>query len=128
MMKHPAADWSQLPHFLAVARTGSLRAAAEVLGSTHATVDRNLKALEQAYGVRFFDRSSSGLALTTAGEALLPLAEGAETSVIAARRKLAGLDREPRGNVRLSVAPMFATTILPPIIKRFAEAHPEVDV
>ncbi len=127
-MTKQAADWAHMPFFLAVVRTGSLRAAADALGSTHATVDRNLKALEATYGVRFFDRSKSGLSLTVAGEALLPMAEEAEVSVLAARRKLAGLDRAPKGRVRLSVAPMFATSVLPPILARFAEAHPEIEV
>lgn len=127
-MNKQVTDWSHFPYFLAVVRCGSLRAAADALGSTHATVDRNLKALETVYGVRFFDRSKSGLALTTAGEALLPMAEEAEASVLAARRKLTGLDRAPKGTVRLSVAPMVATTVLPPILARFSQAHPEIDV
>ena len=127
-MTQPAPDWTHLPFFLAVARTGSLRAAAQSLGSTHATVDRNLKALEETYGVRFFDRSKSGLSLTTAGESLLPLAEAAEDSVIAARRRLTGLDKQPRGSVRLSVAPSFARFVLPPILAKFSREHPDIDV
>lgn len=73
-----ANDWAQLPYFLAVARFGSLRAAAEEMGATHATVDRNLKALEQAYGACLFNRSRCGLKLTPAGEALILMAETAE--------------------------------------------------
>ena len=81
-------DWARLPYFLAVARGGSLRAAAEATGGTHATVDRNLKALETTYGVRLFERSKAGLVLTPAGEALVPMAEEAEAAVIAGRRRL----------------------------------------
>ena len=36
-------DWAEFPYFLAVARTGSLRAAAEQTGGTHATVDRHIR-------------------------------------------------------------------------------------
>jgi DNA-binding transcriptional LysR family regulator len=72
-----AMDWAELPYFLAVARAGSLRAAAEHVGGTHATVDRHLKSLEASFGVRLFERTRAGLALTTAGEALVPLAEAA---------------------------------------------------
>ena len=121
-------DWAKLPYFLAVARGGSLRAAAETLGGTHATVDRNLKALENAYGVRLFDRSKSGLSLTTAGEALVPLAQEAEASIIAARRRLQGLDREASGTVRLSVPTPFASAILPGILAGFEAAYPEIEL
>ncbi len=75
-------DWARIPYFLEVARSGSLRAASDALGGTHATVDRNLKALESEYGVRLFDRSRNGLTLTAAGETLLPIAEEVERSII----------------------------------------------
>jgi len=123
-----AEEWAKLPYFLAVARSGSLRAAAEGVGGTHATVNRNLKALEAAYGVRLFDRSKSGLALTSAGDALMPLAEEAEAAIIAARRRVQGLDREASGTVRLSVPTPLANQILAPILARFAVAHPEIDL
>ena len=114
--------------FLAAARNGSLRAAADSLGATHATVDRHLKALEAGFSVRLFDRSSSGLALTPAGEALVPLAEEAEAAVIAARRRLSGLDREASGTVRVSVPPVLAYELLAPVFAKFADAYPEIDL
>ena len=121
-------DWAELPYFLAVARTGSLRAAAESIGGTHATVDRHLKALEASYGVRLFERSTTGLVLTEAGQTLLPLAEAAETAVIGARRRVLGLDREAAGTVRVTVPPSLAYNVLPPLFARFAEAHPEIEL
>ena len=63
-------DWEQMPFFLAVARTGSLRSAAEQLGATHATVRRHVEALEAGYGVQLFRRTRRGLTLTGAGETL----------------------------------------------------------
>ncbi len=123
-----AADWGEFPYFLAVARTGSLRAAAEVVGGTHATVDRHLKSLEAAYGVRLFDRSPAGLSLTPAGETLLPQAEAAEQVVITARRKVAGLDRVPTGRVHLSLPPWLAYDVLAPALARFAAAHPGIEL
>lgn len=117
-----------MPFFLEVARSGSLRAAAETLGATHATVDRNLRALEDAYGVRLFERSRTGLALTRAGETLLPLAEEAEHSVMTARRRLQGLDQEAAGSVRLSVPTPFATVILPDILVKFERDNPGINL
>ena len=70
-------DWEQLPYFLAVARAGSLRAAAEVLGTSHVKVSRHLKALESTYGVALVRRTQRGIHLTPAGTQLLPIAEEA---------------------------------------------------
>ncbi len=123
-----AIDWAELPYFLAVARTGSLRAAADLVGGTHATVDRHLRALEAAYSVRLFERSTTGLSLTPAGESLLPMAEEAELAVIGARRRIEGLDREAAGTVRVTVPPALAYDVLPPIFARFADQHPDIDL
>ncbi|MCP5087499.1 MAG: LysR family transcriptional regulator [Rhodobacteraceae bacterium] len=123
-----AMDWAQLPYFLAVARTGSLRAAADLMGGTHATVDRHLRALEATYGVRLFERSTVGLNLTPAGESLLPLVEAAENSVIGARRRIEGLDKEAAGVVRVTAALFLAHDILSPIFARFATHYPDIEL
>lgn len=119
-------DWTELPYFLAVARTGSLRAAAEEVGGTHATVNRHLQALEAAYGVRLFDRTRSGLTLTSAGEALRPMAETAEEAVLGARARIQGLDREASGLVRVSIPPTLSSDVLPDIFADFSQAHPDI--
>ena len=123
-----AMDWEQMPYFLAVARTGSLRSAAEQLRATHGTVNRHLSALENAYGVQLFRRTRAGLELTTAGEALLPIAEDAETLFLGARRRLQGLDRQETGTVRFSMTGTMAYEIVAPILERFFQAYPEIDV
>lgn len=121
-------DWTRMPFFLAVARTGSLRAASDELKATHATVDRNLRALEEEYGVRLFERSRQGLSLTEAGQMLLPFAEEAEVSLISARRKLQGLDSEPRGLVRLSIPTTFAYIVLPSILAKFERKYADIEL
>ncbi len=121
-------DWRQVPYFLAVARTGSLRAAAQQLKANHGTVDRHLKALESEYGVQLFSRTKKGLTLTEAGRILMPIAQDAETLLIAARRRLGGLDREETGTVRVSVPPILAYYVMAPIFARFFKAHPGIDL
>lgn len=121
-------DWAQMPYFLAVARSGSLRAAAEILGASHGTVNRQLQALEASYGVQLFRRSRSGVTLTEAGQSLLPVAEEAENSFLGARRIMQGLDRQPTGTVRFSVTGTMGYEIIAPILVRFFEAYPEIDL
>lgn len=52
--------WDDLAIILAIARAGSLTGAARVLGWTHSTVFRNITAIEEKTGVRFFDRFDHG--------------------------------------------------------------------
>ncbi|MEM8789547.1 MAG: LysR family transcriptional regulator [Pseudomonadota bacterium] len=128
MTTERADTWGDMPYFLALARTESLRAAADRLNSTHATVRRRLGALEAACGARLFDRSVDGFALTDAGRAILPRAEAAEREVLAARRQLAGLDQEAAGNVRVTAPPSLAFDVLPPIFAAFSAANPQISL
>ncbi len=121
-------DWELLPHFLAVARAGNLRAAAQLIGANYGTVNRNIQALEASYGVRLFQRSRRGFALTEFGEALLPQAEAVERQVIAARKSVEGLDRSEAGKIRFSVSPTLAYSFVAPMIARFSDLYPDIDV
>ena len=97
-------DWEQMPYFLAVARAGSLRGAAEALGTTHVKVNRHINALEAAYGVALVRRSQRGISLTPAGAKLLPIAEDAEGTFLHARRSLMGLDQQMTGDIHFSTS------------------------
>ncbi|MDX8350279.1 LysR family transcriptional regulator [Cognatiyoonia sp. IB215446] len=121
-------DWEQMPFFLAVARSGSLRSAAEQLGATHATVRRHVEALEATYGVQLFRRSRKGLTLTAAGETLMPEAQEAERLLARARNGLQGLDREASGKIRLSVDPMTGHLLLAPVFAEFGRIYPQIDL
>lgn len=121
-------DWSAIPFFLAIARHGSLRSAAQSLGATHATVDRHIKALEHSYGVRLFTRTRGGMKLTPAGESLLPMAEAAEDAMNGARARVLGLDQEATGQVHVSVPPVMAYGFLPKLFGDFARAYPDIDL
>ena len=121
-------DWEQMPYFLAAARLGTLRGAAEQLQATHATVRRHIEVLEASYGVQLFRRTRRGLELTDAGRSLIPIAEQAETLLFGARRRLQGQDREAAGVVKFSMAGTMAYEIISPILADFSEAHPEIDL
>ena len=53
-------DWNDLRHFLAVARTGSTLAASRALGVNQTTTARRIAMLEEAIGVKLFDRRQAG--------------------------------------------------------------------
>jgi len=123
-----ALDWEQMPYFLAIARGGTMRAAAEMMGASHAKVGRHLDALEAHYGVQLFRRTKTGLELTEAGRNLLPIAEQAETLFLGARRRMQGLDRQEAGVVRFSLTGTMAYDIVAPILVKFFDHYPEIDV
>ena len=60
-------DWDDVRYFLAVARGGSVRAAAERLGVNHSTVLRRIAQLEERLGANMFEKLPSGYRLTAGG-------------------------------------------------------------
>ena len=64
-------DWDDLRIVLAIARHGSLNAAARALGTTQPTVSRRLDALERSIGGKLFERAANGLSPTPLCKALV---------------------------------------------------------
>ncbi|WP_137921064.1 LysR family transcriptional regulator [Hydrogenophaga sp. 2FB] len=85
----------QLRAFVTVAKIGQLTRAAEALHVTQPAVTGQIKALEEELGVSLFDRRPGRIALTRAGERLLPEAE----KVLEAAGSLMGRARELQGEV-----------------------------
>ena len=118
-------DWDDLRFFLAIARAGSLGAAARQLGVSHPTVGRRLQALEQASGQAFFRRTSQGLVPTAMGEGILNLAEEMESSALAIARRIDGSE-QPEGLLRISSADWFAVYVLAPVLSELVRRYPAV--
>ncbi|MGF1605549.1 MAG: LysR family transcriptional regulator [Rhodothalassiaceae bacterium] len=95
-------DWDDLRHFLAVAETGSLSAAAKDLGTSQPTVGRRLDALETRLGAKLFARTAQGMALTETGTAVLDHARRVRDETAAIARAADKRDGRPSGIVRVS--------------------------
>ncbi len=121
-------NWDNIRLFLAVARAGSLRGAAEQLKVNHATVSRGIKLLEKSLSTRLFDRSRSGLTLTQPGEVLMVSAEKMEQETRTIVAQIAGSETYPSGKVRVSVPSFLAYNFLPPLFARFSQKFPEIDL
>jgi len=121
-------EWSDLRIFLAIARAGTLGAAARTLGQTQPTMGRRLRALETAIGQTLFQRTADGFVLTDEGNAVLEHAERMEEEALAFQRRLAGSNTQLDGMLRLSCSDWFGTYMLAPVLAEFGERHPNVCV
>lgn len=119
---------NQLRTFLAVADTGSVRAAAGELVVTQAAVSASLAAMQKSLGVALVEPDGRGLRLTSAGAAytgyvrriLGLLEEGGRAAAAAA-------DPE-RGELRIAAVTTAAEQIVPGILSGFRRAHPQTGV
>ncbi|TPL43652.1 LysR family transcriptional regulator [Mesorhizobium sp. B2-4-6] len=121
-------DWDDVRYFLAVARAGSVRAAAERLGVNHSTVLRRVAQLEGRLGAHMFEKLPSGYRLTAAGEEVLELADQMEVSSHQLETRVLGRDQSVRGLLRVTLAPPLATHLLMPDFSDFARLYPDIEM
>src|SRR5438309_366539 len=121
-------DWDDVRYFLAVARGGSVRAAAERLGVNHATVLRRIAQLEERLGVQMFEKLPSGYRLTAAGEEVVEFAGQMEASSHQLETRVFGRDQSVRGLLRVTLAPPLATHLLMPDFADFARLYPDIEM
>lgn len=121
-------EWSDIRLFLAIAREGTLGAAARKLGLTQPTMGRRLKTLEAAVGHSLFQRTPDGFVLTDEGTVVMGHAERMEEEALALQRQLAGTENMLSGSLRISCSDWFGVHILAPILADFRRVHTNVIV
>jgi DNA-binding transcriptional LysR family regulator len=121
-------DWNLIRSFLAVARGGSLSAAARALQSTQPTVGRHINELESGLDVILFQRGRDGFALTEKGLTLYERAEPMEDSATAFIRLAAGSANKIAGTVRITASEVVAAFVLPQILAELAIAEPDIEI
>lgn len=114
--------------FRAVARAGSISAAARDLGWTQPAVSQHLNRLERDAGGPLLLRGSGGVSLTEAGALLARRADVIAAELHAAAEELSGLADLRGGRVRLAAFPSAAATVVPEAVRRLRLAHPEIEV
>ncbi|AQU82622.1 MAG: LysR family transcriptional regulator [Halomonas sp.] len=119
-------DTQSLQAFLAVAETQSFSRAAEQLYLTQPAVSKRIATLEGLLGTRLFDRIGRRIALTEAGNVLLPKAKRILFAVEDSRRALANLSGQVGGKLTLATSHHIGLHRLPPLLKQYTQRHPEV--
>lgn len=128
MQESHSLNWDDLKYFLAVARTGTLRGAADSIQVNHTTLTRRLAVMEERVGSRLFDRSKKGLVLTQLGEDLMPHAARVEEEMTAASRVIVGRDAQPSGTVYVTLPHGLAMTSIMDDLAAFSEAYQEIEL
>lgn len=119
-------DWDDLRFFLAIARHGSLSAAARDLRVAQSTAGRRLAALEATLGVRLLNRTPEGYVPTLAGQDVRRQAERLEAEALALQRNVGGRDTRLAGLVRVTCAEAVASHILAPCFAALHRRHPDI--
>jgi len=119
-------DLQSLRVFLSAAEHGSFSQAGEELFLTQPAVSKRMAALESELGVRLFDRIGRRMQLTEAGRALLPRAHHLWEEAKDIRRSIANLSGEVAGELSLGTSHHIGLHRLPPVLKAYTEAHPQV--
>jgi DNA-binding transcriptional LysR family regulator len=120
-------DSAELRVFEAVARTGGMKRAAEALNTVQSNVTARIKSLEDELGCALFDRHSRGVALTHAGERLLPYARRVAWLLADATRAAKDIG-VPGGPLTIGSLETTAALRLSPLLASYAAACPEVDI
>ena len=119
-------DWNDLRYFLAVARDGSTLAAARELRVSQTTVARRIAALEEALGIRLFEKRQAGYSLTPDGQSLLGRAEEVETALNGFSEAASAKSRDVSGVVKITTEEVYAITLLAPLLTELHRLHPEI--
>lgn len=118
----------QLKTFVAVATEGNLTRAAERVFTSPPAVSAQLKALEDEFGVKLFERSARGMALTPAGERLLAEARRTLSAAQGMQAAAAQIRGEARGQVRMGTVSDAVALRLGEVFVHLAEHHPGVQL
>jgi DNA-binding transcriptional LysR family regulator len=120
--------WGELRTFLCVAKAGSLSRAAELLGSSHATVGREIRRLQDQIGSQLVILTKHGALLTQKGQALTDELLRLDQRLFSIASDLRAEKGEAEGAVRLGITDGLGIFFLVPELRRFSARYPKIQV
>ena len=121
-----AALFPALETLLAVARTGSVGAAARQRHITSSAVSQQIRKLEAHFGMKLFERAGRGVRLTTSGEAALPVVRELWSGAEAAFGQLSELAGRPATTLRVAASDYLGKGLLAPVLRDLLDEEPPV--
>lgn len=126
MKKRTMDHWDELRMFLAVAKGGTVRAAADALDLNHATVLRGVARLEQRLKTKLFEKLPSGYRLTSAGADIVDLAAQMSEASTKIEGRIFARDQSVSGPLRLTLPVAFATDLLMETLTEFRSTYSDI--
>ena len=114
--------------FLTVGRLRSFSAAARELGVSRSAVSQSVRQLEEQLSVVLLTRTTRSVSLTEAGRRLVETAAPALGQLLSALHEVGAAPGETVGRLRLSVPRSAYPFVIGPVLPKFRERHPRVDV
>ena len=121
-------DLNDLIYFAEVVDRGGFAAAGRSLGLPKSRLSRRVAELEARLGVRLLQRTTRKLSLTAVGEQFHRHCVAMREDALAAEDAVAQARNAPRGTIRVACPVTLAQTTLGPILPRFLERYPLVNV
>lgn len=121
-------DWDRLRVFRAVAKTGSMSAAASALGGSLPTISRRVTDLETALQTELFLRKHTGVDLTEAGQALLRHADLMADTIYAAQMEVGAVANDTGRAIRLVCSEPLALYWVVPRLADFQLLYPDLTI
>lgn len=121
-------DWDSLRHFHALAQTLNLAAAGKRLHASQSTVLRRVRELESQLNTALFVRNQQGHALTTSGQALVPLASEVDELIQQATHRVAGEHTSTSGRVQIATTEFGADHVLTGQLAAFCAEYPGIEL
>jgi DNA-binding transcriptional LysR family regulator len=114
--------------FLRVVELGSITSGGRDLRLTPAVASKRIKELETRLGTRLLNRTTRKLVPTEAGRLFYEQARGVVSALEDAEASIAGFSGQPRGAVRVAAPLGVGQRLSAPLVPRFCDLHPEVEV
>ncbi|MBN9407765.1 MAG: LysR family transcriptional regulator [Burkholderiales bacterium] len=121
-------DLADLRLMVRIADTNSLTRAAEQVHISLPAASNRIKHLEQSVGSRLINRTSKGLTLTTAGEAMIKHARLILDQIEQLRGEMLDIAEGVAGRLRIMASTTAISEFLPAVIERYLAAHPGTSV
>jgi DNA-binding transcriptional LysR family regulator len=118
----------QFEVFLAIARAGSFRRAAEALHLSQPAISQHVRELETALGARLLDRLARRVALTDAGRVLAEHATRLLTTLTDARQAIQDLQGLERGALTIGASTTPGIYVLPRLLGAFRQRYPGIEL
>lgn len=117
-----------LQSLIALAETGNLTRAGQRVSLSQSALSHQMRGLEEHYGIELFERKTSPLRWTRAGERFLVLAYEAQRLIADAERDLARLEQGVAGSLRIAVECHSCFDWLMPAMDVLRDGWPDVEM